>query len=191
MAPDSASPHTRPSLLAPDEGAPFEVLNGDAGGRLLLVCDHAANRVPRALGDLGLAHTDLLRHIGWDIGAAAVTRAPGWTFCRPSTTMRSPGVSPAVTSQSLPTARSVSMACGATRLSPSRSHTRALPSAERNTACCGTRMASSRTPCSTRARTNMPGSSSERGLGTTARSSTVLVSGSTVTSENSSSPFSA
>jgi predicted N-formylglutamate amidohydrolase len=74
MAPDSASPHTRPSLLAPDEGAPFEVLNGDAGGRLLLVCDHAANRVPRALGDLGLAHTDLLRHIGWDIGAAAVTR---------------------------------------------------------------------------------------------------------------------
>lgn len=50
------------------------MLNGGAGGRLLLVCDHASNVVPRALDDLGLPHHELRRHIGWDIGAAAVTR---------------------------------------------------------------------------------------------------------------------
>ena len=42
-------------LLAPDEPAPFEVLNPDATRPLLLVCDHASRFIPRALGgDLGL-----------------------------------------------------------------------------------------------------------------------------------------
>ena len=61
-------------ILAADESPPFEVLNGDAGGRLLLICDHASNIVPRARGDLGLPHVELRRHIGWDIGAASVSR---------------------------------------------------------------------------------------------------------------------
>lgn len=74
MVPDTAAPNTDLPLLAPDEGPPFEVLNGAAGGRLLLLCDHASNLVPRSLNDLGLPHVELRRHIGWDIGAAAVTR---------------------------------------------------------------------------------------------------------------------
>lgn len=65
---------TRLPILASDEPPPFEVLNGAAGGRLLLVCDHASNLVPRSRADLGLPHVELRRHIGWDIGAAAVTR---------------------------------------------------------------------------------------------------------------------
>lgn len=66
------SPH--PALLADDEPRPFEVVCPEGSAPLLLVCDHASRRVPRALGTLGLTEEELSRHIGWDIGAAAVTR---------------------------------------------------------------------------------------------------------------------
>jgi predicted N-formylglutamate amidohydrolase len=60
------------SLLAPDDPPPFEEIAGRAP--VLLVCDHASNRVPAALNGLGLPRARLDEHIGWDIGAAAVTR---------------------------------------------------------------------------------------------------------------------
>lgn len=41
----------------------------------LVLCDHAGRRVPQHLDDLGLPEHELRRHIGWDIGAADVTRA--------------------------------------------------------------------------------------------------------------------
>lgn len=41
---------------------------------MLLTCDHASRRVPAALALLGLTEVALAQHIGWDIGAAAVTR---------------------------------------------------------------------------------------------------------------------
>jgi predicted N-formylglutamate amidohydrolase len=41
---------------------------------VLLTCDHASRRVPKALDNLGLADALIARHIGWDIGAAEVTR---------------------------------------------------------------------------------------------------------------------
>ena len=37
------------TLLTPDDPAPFTVINGDATTPLLIVCDHASNRVPSAL----------------------------------------------------------------------------------------------------------------------------------------------
>jgi len=37
------------------------------------VCDHASNRIPQRLDNLGLSDAELARHIGWDIGAADVT----------------------------------------------------------------------------------------------------------------------
>ena len=40
---------------------------------LLLVCDHARNAVPPEIGDLGLPHEDMMRHIAWDVGARGVT----------------------------------------------------------------------------------------------------------------------
>jgi predicted N-formylglutamate amidohydrolase len=51
-----------------------EIVNPTATTPLLIICDHASNRVPEAMNNLGLGAADLARHIGWDIGAAAVTR---------------------------------------------------------------------------------------------------------------------
>jgi predicted N-formylglutamate amidohydrolase len=46
------------------------------GGRspVVLVCEHASNHIPARYDGLGLAPGDLLRHIAWDIGAAALAR---------------------------------------------------------------------------------------------------------------------
>lgn len=52
---------------------PFLVENAAGSSAYLLVCDHAGTNIPRRLGTLGLSQKDLHRHIGWDIGAAAVT----------------------------------------------------------------------------------------------------------------------
>ncbi|HEX3777860.1 MAG TPA: N-formylglutamate amidohydrolase [Polyangiaceae bacterium] len=62
-------------LLAPDEPSPAEVLPDRARSPFLITCDHAGNRLPRALGDLGLPESELGRHIAWDLGAAGVARA--------------------------------------------------------------------------------------------------------------------
>lgn len=68
--------HRNPAgrLLAADEPKPVTVHN--AGGRspLLIVADHAGNRIPRALGTLGVSDSERARHIGWDIGIAPVCR---------------------------------------------------------------------------------------------------------------------
>ena len=61
-----------PVLLGPADPAPFTVANAGGVGRVLFVCDHASNRLPAALGTLGLAGDRLQEHIAWDIGAAAV-----------------------------------------------------------------------------------------------------------------------
>jgi predicted N-formylglutamate amidohydrolase len=51
-----------------------ERFHPEGHARCLVVCDHAGRRVPRRLGTLGLPEHELCRHIGWDIGAADVTR---------------------------------------------------------------------------------------------------------------------
>jgi predicted N-formylglutamate amidohydrolase len=61
-------------MLAPDEPAPFEVVAGDERSPFVLLCDHAGQRIPRALGNLGLSAAELGRHIAWDIGAAGLAR---------------------------------------------------------------------------------------------------------------------
>src|ERR1700690_625024 len=62
------------ALLAPDE-LPSVVEYRPAGASpFLLVCDHAGRRIPRRLHNLGLAKSDLVRHIAWDIGIAGVGR---------------------------------------------------------------------------------------------------------------------
>ena len=63
-----------PALLGDDEPAPFELINEGGLGNLVLVCDHASNRVPARLANLGLTRLQLASHIGWDSGAAAVSR---------------------------------------------------------------------------------------------------------------------
>jgi predicted N-formylglutamate amidohydrolase len=54
-------------------GAPFRRIDGDFGKGLILICDHAENRIPQAYGTLGVRQEDLNRHIAYDIGAAPVT----------------------------------------------------------------------------------------------------------------------
>ena len=63
----------RSKLLDADEVPP--VLEQCAGGPspFLLTCDHYGRRLPRALGDLGVAPGDRERHIAYDIGIGGVT----------------------------------------------------------------------------------------------------------------------
>lgn len=72
MTRDAAPGET--GLLTPDDPAPLRVVAPRGSAAILLVCDHAANTVPRRLGTLGLPAAELDRHIAWDIGAEAVTR---------------------------------------------------------------------------------------------------------------------
>jgi predicted N-formylglutamate amidohydrolase len=55
--------------------APSAVLVND-GGRspYVLVCEHASNLLPKALGRLGLPGSELKRHIAWDLGAEQLAR---------------------------------------------------------------------------------------------------------------------
>ena len=61
--------------IEPIEAESFVVVPGRADGGLILVCDHAGNAFPSGYGTLGLPEAQLKRHIAYDIGAAAVTRA--------------------------------------------------------------------------------------------------------------------
>ncbi|MDX1562842.1 MAG: N-formylglutamate amidohydrolase [Gammaproteobacteria bacterium] len=61
-------------MLASNEPAAFELIAGARDARVIFVCDHASNRMPAALGHLGVPAPYLENHIAWDIGAGAVTR---------------------------------------------------------------------------------------------------------------------
>jgi len=63
----------RGSVLEGQE-SPAVLVNGGGRSPYVLVCEHASNRLPRTLGTLGLAESDLQRHIAWDIGAEQVAR---------------------------------------------------------------------------------------------------------------------
>jgi predicted N-formylglutamate amidohydrolase len=62
------------ALLGVGDPPAVEVVNADGTGSAVLVCDHASNRVPGRLGDLGLDAAQLADHIAWDPGAADVAR---------------------------------------------------------------------------------------------------------------------
>jgi len=53
------------------ESDAFEALNTGAHSNILVLCDHASNRVPHAVngGSLGISEADMNRHIAYDIGA--------------------------------------------------------------------------------------------------------------------------
>jgi predicted N-formylglutamate amidohydrolase len=70
FAPMSAK--TAEHLLAPGDPRPFTLERSDASSPFVLICDHAGLAIPHALGDLGVHEAERRRHIGWDIGAAAL-----------------------------------------------------------------------------------------------------------------------
>ena len=67
-----------------DDPPPFELVNPDGAAPVVFLCDHASNRAPRALRNLGLPPEELARHIAWDIGAAALTRRLAAHFDAPA-----------------------------------------------------------------------------------------------------------
>jgi predicted N-formylglutamate amidohydrolase len=61
-----------------------ESIEGRLDAGVLLLCDHAANALPDSYGTLGLPQSELDRHIGYDIGAAFVTRRLASLFEAPA-----------------------------------------------------------------------------------------------------------
>ncbi|PZF78870.1 N-formylglutamate amidohydrolase [Aestuariivirga litoralis] len=62
------------ALLQQGEESPFIAVNAQGRSPFVLICEHASNTLPKALGTLGLPEADLTRHIAWDIGAEKVAR---------------------------------------------------------------------------------------------------------------------
>lgn len=54
---------------------PFEIIDGDQNTGLVLIADHAGRDLPPEYGDLGLPPAEFERHIAFDIGVEALTRA--------------------------------------------------------------------------------------------------------------------
>ncbi len=61
-------------LLGRDEPPSFLVHRENGRSDLFLTCDHAGNRIPQRLGDLGLPAAERARHIAWDIGILETTK---------------------------------------------------------------------------------------------------------------------
>lgn len=76
------------SLLTKDDPNPVEIVNGHSDHPLLLVCEHAGRCIPSKLDGLGISGTALDSHIGWDIGAEAVTRSMAQALGSPAVIQR-------------------------------------------------------------------------------------------------------
>jgi predicted N-formylglutamate amidohydrolase len=70
-------------LLAADEPPPVLALRLESTSPFVFVSDHAGRRLPRALGDLGLAASELERHIAYDIGILPVAQKLAAAFDAP------------------------------------------------------------------------------------------------------------
>jgi predicted N-formylglutamate amidohydrolase len=53
---------------------PFEIIEGDYDAAMVLLADHAMNRLPPEYGSLGLPDSAFRRHIAFDIGIEGLTR---------------------------------------------------------------------------------------------------------------------
>ncbi len=70
-------------LQAKNDPFPVTVVNENARSPLLLVCEHAGQRIPQSLGTMGLNAEQRAMHIAYDIGAEKVARALAARFdCR-------------------------------------------------------------------------------------------------------------
>ena len=59
-------------LLGEHDIPPVHEVNAGGTSPFLLTADHYGRVLPRVLGDLGVAESELVRHIAWDIGIAGV-----------------------------------------------------------------------------------------------------------------------
>jgi predicted N-formylglutamate amidohydrolase len=68
----SRAPRAHDGLLGANDPPPVEIINPRGLSPFLLIGDHCGNRIPHALGTLGLETADRQRHIAWDIGTSAL-----------------------------------------------------------------------------------------------------------------------
>jgi predicted N-formylglutamate amidohydrolase len=78
MPPDASA------LIRPFDPPVVEHVNAEGKAPVLVTCDHASRAVPRSLQNLGLDDAALALHIGWDIGAAEVSRGLARTLDAPA-----------------------------------------------------------------------------------------------------------
>ncbi|MEE9453584.1 MAG: N-formylglutamate amidohydrolase [Paracoccaceae bacterium] len=67
-------PLQRDHILSARDGAPVGIQNPDGRADILLICEHASNRIPAALDNLGLDDPALQSHVAWDPGALSVAQ---------------------------------------------------------------------------------------------------------------------
>lgn len=63
---------------------PYRLVNEAGPAPMVIICDHASNRVPAGYGDLGLPAASFERHIAWDIGAAGISEILARRFNAPA-----------------------------------------------------------------------------------------------------------
>ncbi|WP_404294908.1 N-formylglutamate amidohydrolase (plasmid) [Microvirga sp. RSM25] len=69
--------------LAETDPPPLEVVGEELNGPFFLICEHAGRAIPACLSDLGVGHSDMERHIAYDIGAEEVSRKLSDALCAP------------------------------------------------------------------------------------------------------------
>ena len=62
-------------MKGPDEPLIYSLENEQVSAPVVISCDHASNRIPKAFQQLGLADEHLQQHIAYDIGALQVANA--------------------------------------------------------------------------------------------------------------------
>jgi len=65
---------TQGQILSSHDDPPVEIVNAEGHSPIVLTCEHAGQLIPSRLGDLGLRHEEMRRHIAYDIGAQSVAR---------------------------------------------------------------------------------------------------------------------
>lgn len=65
-------------------GQSHRIVNAGGAAPMIFICDHASNRVPPEVGDLGIDEAEMRRHIAWDIGALEVTEILARHFDAPA-----------------------------------------------------------------------------------------------------------
>ncbi|MGB5558559.1 MAG: N-formylglutamate amidohydrolase [Paracoccaceae bacterium] len=68
---------TSTDIASDADAAPCILANASGASPVVLVCEHASNRIPAEFGRLGLDDATLASHIAWDPGALGVAQALG------------------------------------------------------------------------------------------------------------------
>jgi predicted N-formylglutamate amidohydrolase len=70
-------------FLGETDPDPVAIFNRAMPGPFLFTCDHACNRLPARLGDMGMTAAQLTSHIAWDPGALPVAQGLASLFGSP------------------------------------------------------------------------------------------------------------